>query len=508
MTTMMRVFGWICAALMAAAARAELRLPNVFSDHGVLQRERPIHVWGWAAPGAELTARFHEQTVSTEADRLGKWSLWLQPEHAGGPYVLTVQGDGGKKTVRDLLVGDVWLASGQSNMEMPLRGFPPSAVVKNGDQEIAAANNPRLRLLLIPHKSSDVPESDVSATWTECTTETAKTFSAIAYFFGREIAAKENVPIGLIDSTWGGTPADAWTSMDTLGSNPALLPAFRSRAILADAQPDMNAIRAAEKLEDEQAKAAGKPAPRHPYHPDPVSWQPAGLYDAMIAPLTPLSLKGFLWYQGETNSAPDRAPAYEALFTAMIGDWRSHFRQGTLPFLYVQISSYDSPNESWGLVREAQRRTLQLSHTAMAVTLDVGTPNNVHPPDKQTVAARLALTARHLVYGEDVVYQGPSFREATTEQAKDGVSAMRVWFDSAKGLNFGKTAAGGFELAGPDRHFVPAQAKIEGETVRVSAADVPRPTYVRYGWAGVVQSSLYNSAGLPASTFTSERDPR
>ena len=505
---MKKRYGVLCAALLAASAHAELRLPSVFSDHAVLQRERPIHVWGWAAPGAPVTAHFHQQGVHTEADRLGKWSLWLQPEHAGGPYVLTVQGDGAEKTIRDLLVGDVWVASGQSNMEMPLRGFPGSAVVKNGDQEIAAANNPRLRLLFIPHKSAEAPVDDVPAAWTECTPETAKNFSAIAYFFGREIAAKENVPIGLVDSTWGGTPADSWTSMDTLGSNPALLPAFLSRATLADAQADMSALKAAEKRDDDQAKAAGRPAPRHPYHPDPASWMPSGLYNGMIAPLTPLTVKGFLWYQGETNSAPDRAPAYEALFGAMIGDWRSHFEQGTLPFLYVQISSYESPNENWGLVREAQRRTLDVANTAMAVTLDVGKADNVHPPDKQIVAARLALAARHLVYAEPVVYEGPSFREATIEQEKNGSETMRVWFYSAEGLKFEGKAADAFEVAGPDHRFVPANARIEGDTVRVSAGSVHHPAFVRYGWAGVVNGSLYNSANLPASTFSSERHPR
>jgi len=296
-------------------------------------------------------------------------------------------------------------------------------------------------------------------------------------------------------------------SLDTLGSNPALLPAFASRAAFAGEQADLQAQNAAEKREDDEARAAGKPAPSHPWHPNEASWLPAGLYNGMIAPFTPMTVKGFLWYQGETNSSPDRAAAYGTLFSALIGDWRSHFAQGTLPFLYVQLSSFDSPREDWGLVREQQRRTLSVAGTAMAVTLDVGLANNVHPPDKQTVAARLALAARGLVYGEPVTYSGPVFREATAELENDGTEAIRVWFDHGQGLTYRGRPASGFEVAGEDHRFVAAQAEVEGDTVRVTAASLKHPVYVRYGWAGVVTDSFYNGAGLPASTFTSEPNP-
>jgi len=487
--------------------RAEVRLPHVLSDHAVLQRDRPIHLWGWATPGAHLTARFHAQTVPAQTDALGAFSLWLAPETAGGPYTLTISGDGPDVTLSDLLVGDVWFASGQSNMEMPLQGFPGNAVLKDGDREIAAATNPKLRLLLVDHKSADSPMNDVPDTWTVCTPATAATFSAVAYFFGREIAAKENVPVGLIDSTWGGTPADSWVSMDTLGNHPDLLPAFGSRARFADEQTDLKAQIAAEKAEDDAARAAGKPLPQHPWHPDESSWLPAGLYNGMIAPFTPMSLRGFLWYQGETNSALDRAPYYATLFSALIRDWRMQFAQGNLPFFFVQISSFHSPGEDWGKVRDAQRRTLQLTNTAMAVTLDIGTPDNVHPPDKQTVGHRLALAARHITYGEDVPWASPLFRQATSELQPDGSSALRVWFDHAHGLTARGQPIDAFEVAGEDRHFVPAQARIDGETVLVSATAVPRPVYVRYGWMGVVTNNLFNVAGLPASTFTSETWP-
>ena len=499
--------GLLTVVSLTAFAGAEVRLPQVLSDHAVLQRERPIHLWGWATPGAKLTARFHAQSVVAAANELGEWSAWLNPEEAGGPYTLTVSGDGADVTVSDLLVGDVWIASGQSNMEMPMGGFPGNAVLKNGEQEIAAATNPKLRLLLVHHASADFPLADEDGTWTLCTPDTAREFSAVAYFFGREIAAKEDVPVGLIDSTWGGTPADAWVSMDTLGSHAELLPAFAARAQFADKLADVQARIAAEKAATDAAVAAGKPKPDFGWHPDPVSWMPAGLYNGMIAPLTPLSIRGFIWYQGETNSGEGRAQYYETLFPALIEDWRAHFAQGNLPFYFVQISSFSSPQEDWGMVRDAQRRTLGLVNTGMAVTLDVGAEHNVHPPDKQTVGHRLALAARHMTYGEDVAYASPLFREATTEVQPDGSAALRVWFDHAEGLTDKGVPCTAFEIAGEDHHFVPAQAKIDGETVVVSATDVARPAYVRYGWMGVMPNNLYNAAGLPMSTFTSEREP-
>ncbi|MGI4826718.1 MAG: sialate O-acetylesterase [Janthinobacterium lividum] len=489
------------------SAAAELRLPHAISDHAVLQRGGPIHIWGWATPGALISANFHNQTVPALTDRLGHWNLWLAPEVAGGPYTLTVSGDGPAQTVTDLLVGDVWLASGQSNMEIPLDGFGPTTPIKNAAQEIASANNPKIRLLLTPKKSSDVPMDDSPATWTTCTPETARKFSAVAYFFGREIAARENVPIGLVDTTWGGTPADSWLSLDTLGTNPELLPAFASRARFADAQADAQAMIAAEKREDEEAKAAGKPAPSHFWHPQENTWLPAALYNGMIAPYTPMSLKGFLWYQGEANSAHDRAPYYEALMDGLIGDWRMHFKQGDLPFFYVQLASFTSPGEDWGQVRDAQRRTLSVANTAMAVTLDVGQADNVHPPDKQTVAARLALAARNLVYGEQVPYSSPLFREATTELQADGSLAMRVYFNHGEGLTYRGKPATGFEVAGADGKFIAADAKVEHDSVLVSTSGLARPMYVRFGWMGVVENNLYNAAGLPASTFTSQPPP-
>lgn len=485
------------AAISPAAAR--LKLPRLFTDHAVLQRDRPLHIWGWASAGASVTVSLHGQRVVATADRLGRWETWLKPERAGGPYLLTVDGGAAEGVVRvqDVMLGDVWFASGQSNMEFPLKGFDDGPL-KNGAAEIAAAINPRIRLLRIEHKASTIPLRDIDASWTTTTPATAADFSAIGYFFAREISAREHVAVGVIDSTWGGTPADSWISADAFAADAALAPAIDARVRFQEDQTDADLALAAEAREDAAIRASGGTPPKHPWHPPEEAYRPSSLYNAMVAPFTGYGIKGVIWYQGETNSNVARAPYYADLFRSLITDWRHHFAQGAFPFLYAQISSFNSPNEHWGLVRDAQRRTLDLTNTAMAVTTDVGEPDNVHPSDKQTVAARLALAARNLAYCERIAYQGPLFRQTSGDA--DG---LRVWFDHAAGLTSRGAPVVGFEIAGPDRRFVPATARIDGESVVVSGP-APQPRYVRYNWSGVVPGSLYNAAGLPMSTFTSE----
>ena len=468
----------------------------------MLQREQPIHVWGWAAPGENVSVSLNGTNQSSAADRLGQWNIYLPPEKAGGPYQLTVSGTN-RLVLEDILIGDVWFASGQSNMEMPLNGFPGSAVVKNAAEEISNANHPDIRLLFIPHKASAFPLRDFEGNvqWTACTPETAAKFSAVAYFFGREIASREHVPIGLIDSSWGGTPAEAWVSMEGLSADSALMPVFAIWTKMADQQEDIPAMLAAEKTEDEAARRANAPKPKHTWHPDPGSYDPSWLFNGMVAPALNFRIKGVIWYQGETNSAPERAPLYQRVFSTLIADWRKHWAEGEFPFLFTQISSFTStPAENWPLVREAQLCTLSVANTAMAVTIDIGDPDNVHPADKQTVGARLALAARALAYREDVEYSGPLFREASFEDR-----AVRVWFTH---VDDGLVAKGGvlqgFEIAGEDRRYIPAEAHVDGATVVVSSSQVDRPKYVRYGWQNAPAVNLYNSAGLPASPFTSE----
>ncbi len=497
---------------LATRARAEVRLPRLWSDHAVLQRDRPIHVWGWADPGERVSAILHgkndaDQTVAATADELGHWSLYLPPHAAGGPYTLTV-GSSNSVTINDLLIGDVWIASGQSNMEMPLNGFPGSAVVKDGPQEIANASHPQIRLLHEAKRVSAFPLADQDATWAICSPETAASFSAVAYFFGRELERDQKVPIGLVEADWGGTPAEAWTSMEALGADAALMPVFAARAESTNAQVDAEVIAARNKREDDEARAHGQKPPQHPWQPPVDSWAPAALYNGMIAPLTPLAIRGVIWYQGEANTGLTRAPLYHRLFSTMIDDWRSQFAQGNFPFLYVQISSYAAgPDEEWGMLRDAQRHTLSLTNTAMAVTLDVGERDNIHPADKQTVGHRLALGARALAYGEDTAHSGPLFRQATPAGA-----SMHVWFTGIDGklaATGGKLT--GFELAGADHHFYPANARIveagKSNHVLAESPQVPAPMFVRYAWASSPEATLVDGASLPASSFSSEPVP-
>jgi sialate O-acetylesterase len=478
----------------------------MLSDHAVLQRQMPVRIWGWADAGEKVTVSFHGQTQTAVADDLGGWSVFLRPEQAGGPYALTVQGS---NTIRleDILVGDVWFASGQSNMEFPLNGFPGSAVLKNGPQEIAGATQPQIRLLRFGRKASEYELRDQDASWTLCTPETAAEFSAVAYFFARDLVShdgvkQEHVPIGLIDSTWGGTPVAAWMSLDGLSSDAGLMPQFAERVAMVENQSEVSAMLDAEKRDDAKARAAGQPLTKHPWHPNPVSWGPTELFNGMVAPAINFTIKGVIWYQGETDSAAGRAPLYERTFPAMITDWRTRWGEGDFPFLFVQLSSFTStPAETWGVVREAQRRTLKLANTGMAVSLDVGQADNVHPPDKQTVGARLALAARAVAYGEALEFSGPLFLEAAPEG-----NHVRVYFTHGQGLVARGGVLEGFEVAGEDRHFRAGTARVDGDTVVVSANDVSRPVYVRYAWANApLTANLYNGAGLPAAGFTSER---
>src|ERR1700677_2385465 len=485
--------------LVVTPVGAEVRLAGVITDHAVLQRDAPIHLWGEASPAEKISIHFHDQSVATTASHLGQWEAWLMPEPAGGPFTLTVRGSS-ELTRSDLLVGDVWFASGQSNMEMPLAGFPPTAHITNAAQEIAQAELPQVRLLRMEHKSSDSPLAGISASWQACTPATAQNFSAVAYFFAREISRREHIPIGVIDSSWGGTPIDSWISLDALSADPSLMPAFAARAHFADMQTHLDLIEAGEKTADAEAAAHHLPKPSHPWHPDPSSWIPAGLYNGMLAPVTPDAVKGFLWYQGETDSAHDRANLYAKLLPTLIADWRQQWGQGNLPFLFVQISSYDAQPENWGLIRDSQRRTLDVTKTGMAVTLDIGQRDNVHPPDKQTVGARLALAGRAVAYDETgLEWSGPLYRQTTRQEG-----ALEVWFDHADGLHSTGNELRGFEVAGADGRFFPASAKVQGTSVLVSSGEVKEPVQVRYAWQNFTDGNLYNGASLPTSTFLAQ----
>jgi sialate O-acetylesterase len=483
--------------MISMDAHGQVQLPHLFSDHAVLQRQQPIHIWGWDKPQEKVTLTFHAQTTTAVTDATGSWSAWLKPEEAGGPFQLTVTGSS-TVTISDLLVGDVWLASGQSNMQMPLQGNNATSPVLHGKEAIASATLQQVRLLKVDMQLSDVPQSDFKATWTTTTPETAAPFSAVAYFFGKELNEREHVPIGLIQSTWGGTPIESWISLDGLAQDYSLMPVFSTRAAFAKEQQAMEHLAAEEKIQDEEALRTHQPVPVRPWAPNEGARVPASIYNGMIAPEVGYSLKGVIWYQGESNASPERASLYAKLMPALIADWRTKWQQDNFPFLFVQLSSY-GPGESWGIVRDAQRQTLSVANTGMAVALDVGDEHNIHPADKLPVGARLALAARAIAYGEPVEFSGPLFRQATTQE-----HSMRVWFDHAKGLHAKGAALAGFEVAGADGIFSPATATIEGESVVVQSSSVPTPSHVRYGWAGYTPANLYNGADLPAPAFGSE----
>jgi sialate O-acetylesterase len=489
----------LCFLPFSPHSSAQVHLPAVFSDHAVLQRDTPIHVWGWSAPSEKITATFHQQSVTASADNYGLWELWLRPEPAGGPFSLRVEGSSTPQAIErtDLLVGDVWIASGQSNMQFPLKGFA-KAPLKDSAKEIAAANHPQIRLLFQKQRVSPVPMSDQESSWQVCSPESVPDFSAVAYFFGREISEREHVPVGLIDATWGGTPAHAWMSPEGYGGL-ALPSAYQvgATAILEQGRADMIRDHYAELDKEVPPGSDNAKRPRVP-NQHFGSWVPSALFNGMIAPYTKYTVKGVVWYQGESDHTLLQASAYARVFPALIADWRKQWNQGPLPFLFVQISSY-ADKEEFGMVRDAQRRSLQVRNTAMAVTLDVGEAENIHPADKQTVGARLALSARQLVYGESVEGTSPSFVQALIDNG-----TIRVDFSHADGLRAGPSGVGDFEIAGEDHKFVPAEAKLDGNSVVLKAAAIERPKYVRYGWTPVVTHFLYNAAGLPMGTFSSE----
>jgi sialate O-acetylesterase len=506
---------WLVCVLLvlsAAGASAEVRLPAIFSDHMVLQQQMPLAVWGWADPGERVEVRFRAQRAVTTADRDGKWRVTLMPETAGGPDELVVAGARDTRRLSDVLVGEVWVGSGQSNMQWEVRQ------ADDADAEIAAANHPRIRLFSVkrvtaPEPADDVVPWDDAPAWTAATPASIPRFSAVGYYFARALQqARDGVPVGVIHSSWGGTPAEAWTRREVLQEDPALTPLLAQyRRLEAEyasqrygyerRQPVWGeAVKQWRAANPGAAPLPGMPAPRGgPGDPH----RPASLWNAMIAPITPFAVRGVIWYQGETNAL--RAWDYQRLMTAMIQDWRRAWNRGDLPFLFVQLANF-RPNPPvpgaswWAAVREAQRLTLGLPNTAMASAIDIGNPDDIHPTNKQEVGRRLALAARAVAYGEPVVHAGPLYDGMTLEGAR-----VRIRFRHAgRGLVLDVSKGSGFTIAGTDGMFKPATAVVDGSTLVVSSPDVPAPVAVRYAWADDPVTSLRNTDGLPASPFRTD----
>ncbi len=501
-----KIVGIATSLILASAgpAPAEVRLPAVFSDHMLLQQGVPVRVWGWSGPGETVQVRFRDRSYRANAPLpgdSGDWEVFLAPLEAGGPFRLEVRGTN-TIVLEDVLVGDVWVASGQSNMDWSVRRS------RNPDQEIAQANYPRIRLFKVARKVADSPLEDVEGAWQPCSPESVGEFSAVGYYFARHLHRKLGHPVGVIQTAWGGTPAQAWVSRPRLESDPRLTSTLEAWKQVLAKYP----ARQKEHLEEvarwerqaESAKKSGEPVPRRPRRPlgPGHPWTPGGLYNAMIAPLTPYAVRGAIWYQGENNAHLAEADLYRSLFPALIQDWRAHWKVGPFPFLFVQLANFRKTPEGseWPELRESQLMTLSVRNTGMAVTIDIGNPEDIHPKNKQDVGKRLALAARALGHGEDLVYSGPIFRSVTTEG-----TGLRIWFDHAGGgLENRGGALTGFQVAGADRRFVPADARIDSGTVVVASAAVERVVAVRYGWSDSPVCNLYNAEGLPASPFRSD----
>ena len=492
---------------VAAVAGAEVLLHPLFSEHMVLQQDERIPVWGKAAPGEKVTVTIGRRKGDDRANENGDWMVRLRSLDAGGPYEITVAGENNTLTVSDVLVGEVWVASGQSNMAWTVSRS------MNAEQEIANADYPQMRLFSVPRKTADTPQETVEAQWQVTTPETIPNFSAVAYFFGRELYARLDVPIGLIHTSWGGTPSEAWTSLEKLQETPAAKPILnRWEDILAKHPQAQEGYlkqlvewkQAAEQAEKDGKKIPQKPQP--PWGPD-HHHRPANLYNAMIAPLVPYAIKGAIWYQGESNAS--RAYQYRTIFPAMIEDWREQWDQGKFPFLFVQLANFrerkEEPGESdWAELREAQFMALDLKNTGMAVIIDIGEADDIHPKNKQDVGKRLAHWALAEEYGEDVVASGPLF-----DSARFRGDSVVLRFDYADGGLVARDGGlKGFSIAGSDREFIWADAEIIGrKKIRVSSDKVSRPVAVRYGWADNPECNLYNEAGLPASPFRTDEWP-
>jgi len=485
---------------LGISAQADVTLSSVISDNMVLQQQAPVRIFGKADPGEKVTVAIQGQNPTATADANGKWAVMLKPLKAGGPFTLKVAG---KNTIelKNILVGEVWVCSGQSNMEFALRS------AYEGQKDIASSANPNIRIFLVNKARSDQPLNDVKATWKECGPGTVDGSSAVAYYFARDLQKARNVPIGLIETYWGGTPAESWTREDVLASNSTLKPIIDeygpARARYDRAIADYPAA-------VERAKAVGRQVPGRPN-----LWRYSELYNAMIAPLTPYTVKGFLWYQGESNAG--KADQYRTLMPALISNWRQDWGSKDAPFLLVQLAPYmalspEPQDTPWAHLREAQLYTTQiLPKVGMAVITDVGTAGDIHPKHKEPVGQRLALLARNIAYGEKILANGPVYRSMTVRGGKailrfgsvgTGLKALAL---DEEGVSVPAGKLVGFTIAGKDGKFYNADATIEGkDTVVVSSPQVPEPAMVRYGWANYPVVNLWNGDNLPASPFRTD----
>jgi len=455
----------LSAALLLISAASALpgavRLPAILSDHMVLQQDAEVAFWGWAETNEKVTVTpsWSGEPVEAMGDTMGSWQVTLKTPTSGGPHTITVKGYN-EVVVEDVLVGETWLCSGQSNM-----AWSPSAGIDNAAEIVAAAKYPQIRFFSVARIAAEYPQLDVKGEWVVCTPETANQFSAIGYIFGRELHEALDVPVGLINSSWGGTPAEAWTPRAYIAEDPLL------RASAATIKPQPWATQ-----------------------------EPGRIYNMMISPLAPFRIAGAIWYQGESNVGRDKA--YPRLLATMVNGWRARFAND-FPFYYIQIANWEYGDRGSGAaIRDAQRRALALIPDSGMITItDHGNPSDIHPRAKEPVGERIAALALARSYGiGEAVQTGPLFKTAT----RDGQSVV-VHFEQAAGLH---TRDGlpprDFQLAGADGVYQPATATIEGQSVRVNAAGLSDPRKIRFAWSDTLDTALMNGADIPASTFEAD----
>ncbi|MCP4643670.1 MAG: sialate O-acetylesterase [bacterium] len=507
---------------MATSAYAEIELPTLIGDHMVLQQGQPVKLWGKAAPDTKVKVELAGMTGKGKSGANGVWWITMPPMKAGGPYTMAITAGNSTHRVNDVLIGEVWVCSGQSNMAMVVKSCD------NAEVEIAAADFPRIRLFKVPPIVADKPQTACPGQWQICSPETIPTFSGAGYFFGRTIHKTLDVPVGLISSSWGGTPAEAWTSHKTLLKDPDFKPILdRWERVVYEYPKKMERYEfnlAEWERKAKRAKEAGKDAPKKPVPPMGPDHKnrASNLYNAMIHPLTNYAIRGAIWYQGESNAG--RAYQYRALFPAMIEDWRAAWdmgrwswwdgegfpfhEDGAFPFYFVQLANFrdqqPEPGDSaWAELREAQSMTLSLKNTGTAVIIDVGDAKDIHPKNKQDVGQRLARNALAKTYGKNVAWSGPVLKGMKRRKGE-----LVLTFDHVEdGLVAKDGPLKGFAIAGEDKTFVWADARIDGNRVVLSASAVSKPVAVRYAWADNPDCNLYNSAGLPASPFRTDEWP-
>ncbi len=489
-------------ALISTVAVAEVTLPNIFTDHMVLQRNQENPIWGTANANEKITISIASEKVSTRSDKDGKWRAKLPSLPAGGPHTIKIRGSN-RLQIEDVLVGEVWFCSGQSNMQLSVKDSYGAEV------EIASANHPEIRLLSVQLHGTDVPQDDIEGTWQICSPETVPHFSAVGYYYGQILNAALNVPIGLIDNSWGGSSAEAWVPRETLEADDRyaeMLEIWDDRVANFD-----EAAHEDYKRRYKEWGASGAKDPPMDWgktqHPVTGQLRPSNIYNGMVHPLAGYGIKGVIWYQGESNAS--RAEQYLHLFPLMVNAWRNTWQQGDFPFYWVQLADFgsevDNPGDnSWAELRDTQTRSMDiLSNSGQAVIIDIGEGRDIHPRDKRTVASRLARWPLARDYGYDIAYQSPRYKSMEVAENKiritfDHVSEGGLWgFDTHKII--------GFSIAGADKEFVWAEARIiDQNTVEVWNEGVIEPVAVRYGWAQNPRVNLYDRNGLPVTPFCTD----